>query len=179
MRMAALQLVADSVRHVVEIEYASFTGHVRVKHDLKEKITELVAQITHVAPGNGVRHFVSLLDGVRSDAAEILLAVPGATVVGIPERDHDVQESIDGSHRLNLSNAESENCILAIPVTDTTAFRHPWQCEAAHTLAQATFPAAVLKLSCISTREQLHCSGGAVQKTRELDPTMGSIRGTA
>ena len=27
--------------------------------------------------------------------------------------------------------------------------------------------------------EQLHCSGGAVQKIRELDPTPGSIRGTA
>ena len=142
--MATLELVADSVHDVVEIECALFTAHVRVEDDLKEKIAELVAQITHVAPGNGVRHFVSLLDGVRSDALEVLLAIPRTAMVGIPERDHDVEESIYGSHRLNLSNAESGNCILAIPFIDTLASRAATNtarhCEAAHTIGTNDFP---------------------------------------
>ena len=85
-RMAALELVADAVEHVVEGEMAGFLGHLRMEHDLELEVAKLVGQRVHVVTGDRVGDFVGFLDRVGRDRGEILLAIPFAAVTGSRSR---------------------------------------------------------------------------------------------
>src|SRR5687768_16609904 len=45
---------------------------------------------------DGIRDLVGFLDRVRSDAREILLAIPGATRLWVAKPGHDGDETVDG-----------------------------------------------------------------------------------
>jgi hypothetical protein len=77
-RVAALQLVANALEHVVEREMAGFLGHLRVEHDLELEIAELVGERVHVVAGDRVGDLIGFLDRVGRDRREGLHAVPFA-----------------------------------------------------------------------------------------------------
>ncbi len=87
-RMAAQHLVADAARDVVEIEGAGLLGHAGMKHHLEQQVAELVAQILQIIAGNGVCDFIGFLDRVWRDRREVLIDVPGAAFLWIPEPGH-------------------------------------------------------------------------------------------
>ena len=67
----------------------SLGGHLRMKYDLKQEISELVSEIVDIVPGNSVSHFIGLFDGVRRDRGKTLFEVPWATTVRIAKLPHD------------------------------------------------------------------------------------------
>src|SRR6202011_1086716 len=78
--MASHQLVADRRGHRIEVEMTSLLCDSRMEDHLKQKITEFVPEMRHVAPLDGIGDFVGLLDGVGGDARKCLYAVPRAAV---------------------------------------------------------------------------------------------------
>ena len=80
MRMAPLELVANRSRRRLEIERAALACDLRVKHHLKQQVTELVLEMREILALDGVGHLVGFLDGVGGDAREGLLAVPWAAI---------------------------------------------------------------------------------------------------
>ena len=63
-----------------EIEPLPLRAHLRVKHHLEQQVAEFAFERTRFAARDGFGHFVRLFDGVRRDAREVLLAIPGTTV---------------------------------------------------------------------------------------------------
>src|SRR4051794_19415910 len=92
-RVAAFELVANAVDHVVERKTARFLGHLGVEHDLELKIAELVRERVHVVPRDRVSDLIGFLDGVRRNGREALLAVPFAAADRIAESSHDGDEA--------------------------------------------------------------------------------------
>ena len=81
MRMARGELVGDGVGDAGEVEPATLATHLRVEHHLEQQVAELGLERLRLAARDGLRHFVGFLDGVRRDAREILLAIPGAAAL--------------------------------------------------------------------------------------------------
>jgi hypothetical protein len=92
-RMAGDHLVGQRGGHVVEVEGALLLGHAGVEHDLEEEVAQFLAQRAKIAAGNRVGHLVGFLDRVRRDGREVLLHVPGASGLRIPELGHDRQQT--------------------------------------------------------------------------------------
>ena len=76
-RVAAHQLLAGSRRHVGEVALPALLEQQRQEVDLEQHVAELVQQLRVVTRVRRVGQLVGLLDGVRDDAALVLLAVPG------------------------------------------------------------------------------------------------------
>ena len=91
MRVPAHQLVAYRPGHGLEVEMLRLGGNLCVKHHLKQQIAQLVLQMRHVAAFDGIRDFIGLFDGVRRNAREGLLPIPGATIGGA-QAHHDGQQ---------------------------------------------------------------------------------------
>ncbi|HEY4968292.1 MAG TPA: hypothetical protein VII35_00210 [Steroidobacteraceae bacterium] len=91
MRMAAQQLVAYRAGHCLEIELTRLARHLGMKHHLKQQIAEFVLQVLHVAAFGRVGNLVGLFDGVRRNAREGLLPIPGAASRG-PQTRHDGEQ---------------------------------------------------------------------------------------
>jgi hypothetical protein len=89
------QLFGDRLDDVAEPEKPRFLGHAGVKHDLQQQVTELVAQVVEIPPGDRIRHLVGLLEGVGRDGGEVLLQVPRASGAGRAQRRHDLDEAGD------------------------------------------------------------------------------------
>src|SRR5215467_4137259 len=66
-----------------------------MKDHLQQQITELIAEITHVAPSDRVGDLVGLLDRVGGDGLEVLFEVPRTAAARRPQRGHDDKELID------------------------------------------------------------------------------------
>ncbi len=77
-RVAAHQLVADRVHHVIELERPALAREPGVKNHLEEQIAEFVPERRQVGAFNRIGNLVGFLDRVRCDRAEVLLEVPGA-----------------------------------------------------------------------------------------------------
>jgi hypothetical protein len=60
-RVAALELVADRGRHVLEREMSALFRDPRLEHDLEQHVAELVANACGIAFGHGVRELVRFL----------------------------------------------------------------------------------------------------------------------
>ena len=82
-------LVANPCSHFVEIECTGLSSHLCMKNDLEQQISQFVAQSGHIIPGNRIRDLIRFLNRIRSDAGEVLLAVPGAACFRIPQACHD------------------------------------------------------------------------------------------
>ena len=80
---------------VGEVEAAAFARHLRVEHDLEQKVAELVLELVHVFLLDRIRHLVSFLDGVGGYGLEALFAVPRAAVHRIAQPDHDVEQVLE------------------------------------------------------------------------------------
>ena len=76
-RVAAHQLLARSPRATAaRSPCAALLEQQRQEVDLEQHVAELVEQLRVVTGVRGVGELVGLLDGVRDDAALVLLAVP-------------------------------------------------------------------------------------------------------
>ena len=74
--MPANQLLVQTGDDIGNGEVPRFRGHLRVKEDLEQEISEFLAQIRPVSAFDGVEHFVGLFEGVLADGVEALLAIP-------------------------------------------------------------------------------------------------------
>ncbi len=99
MGMTADQLVANGCGDGIEVEPAALLGEPCLKHNLKQQIAQLIAQVSGIATLDGIRHLVRFFDGVRGNGGKRLLAVPRAAAHGIAQSLHDLQKA---SHRGHL-----------------------------------------------------------------------------
>ena len=95
MRMAGLHLVADRGGDIGKGKVAGFFRHAGVEYDLEQQVAELVFQIGHVSPRNGIRDFVGFFNGVRRNAGKVLCQIPFAAIHGIAQPCHDRQEPVE------------------------------------------------------------------------------------
>src|ERR1700677_4807075 len=131
-RVPAQQLVAYRTGHRLEIEMLRLARDLRMKHHLKQQITELVLEVEHVAAFDGVGDFVSLFDGVRRNAREGLFPVPGAAIRGAQTR-HDLEQLAHPAigvefraHRGGSSRACSmRRSVISIPAVAPQILRSP------------------------------------------------------
>ena len=89
--MAPHQLVGNAACHLLKAEQTRLFSKLRVEHDLEQQIAEFTSKIGPVLAFDGVRHLVGLLDRVRRDRREVLLEVPGAARLPVPETLHDLK----------------------------------------------------------------------------------------
>jgi len=103
--MAAHELVVNRGGDRGEVEPTALLGHAGVKHHLKQQVTELIAQPLALATLDGVGDLVGLLDGVRRDAAEGLLTVPGTAALRIAQARHQREQCAEGAFGLTHRQA--------------------------------------------------------------------------
>ena len=92
--MAPRHLVAYCLDDIVEAKMSCLFGHARVEHDLQQQVAEFVAQPGEVAAIDRIGDFVGFLDRVRNDGLETLRAIPVASVLGMAQGGHDVEEAV-------------------------------------------------------------------------------------
>ena len=102
MGVAAQHLVSDGGGYVVEAEQSSLLSHACVEHDLEKQIAQLILELGHVAPLDGVGDFIGLFDGVGRYGREGLLEVPGAAALGCAQPGHDGEQLFDGAGGLGI-----------------------------------------------------------------------------
>src|SRR6185437_767333 len=93
MRMAAQHLVGDGASDVVEVEEAGLLGHAGMEDDLEQQVAEFILERRRIAALARFGHLIGLLDGVRRDGGEALLAIPRAAMLGIAQPRHDVEQT--------------------------------------------------------------------------------------
>jgi hypothetical protein len=89
MRVSPDHLLGISACHIIEAEATNLLGHAGMKYDLKQEVPEFITKIAHVPTLDRIRNFVSLLNGVRGDAAKVLLDIPRATIFRVTELAHN------------------------------------------------------------------------------------------
>lgn len=101
-RVAPDHLFGDRLCHIIKGKRAHFFGHLGVIDYLQQEVPQLVFQVIHVVACNGVGNLVCFFDCVGGDRFEILLDIPGASVLGIAQTAHDLQKprqpAIFGKH---------------------------------------------------------------------------------
>ena len=101
MRVPAHQLVGDAGERVGDGEVSRLGLELRHEDGLEEEIAELLAERRVVVAVDGLEHLVGLLEHVRLQRVDGLLAVPRAAVRS-PKRGHDVNEARELLHLLKL-----------------------------------------------------------------------------
>ena len=91
MRVPAQHFVDDRRRYGLEVETPGLAGYLRVEYDLQQQVAQFVAQRVEVGPVDRIGHFVGFLDGVRRNAGEVLLQVPGAAGFRVAQRRHNFE----------------------------------------------------------------------------------------
>ncbi len=91
--MAAHHLVGNAAGDLGEGEPAGLFGHPRVIDHLEQQVAKFIRQGDPIAADDRVGHLVRLLDRVGGNAGEALFPVPGAAVVGVAQRGHDVEKA--------------------------------------------------------------------------------------
>lgn len=78
MRMAPDQLLDRAARDGAEVALAALLEQEREEVDLEQDVAQLVLEFRGIARMSGIGELVRLLDGVRDDAALVLLTIPWA-----------------------------------------------------------------------------------------------------
>src|SRR5437879_3849762 len=76
MRVPGYEFPGKPFEHIVSREALSFLRHLRVEKHLQQQVAKFAAQFVPVAIVNSFEDLVSLLERVRLDGIECLLAVP-------------------------------------------------------------------------------------------------------
>jgi hypothetical protein len=92
MRMAPDHLLADRLHHIRKSEAALLLGDLRVVDHLQQQVAQLLAKLLHVLVLDRLCDLVGLLQGVRQDASEGLLLVPGTAILGVAQSCDDGDE---------------------------------------------------------------------------------------
>ncbi len=93
MRMPRDHLVRHGVCHLIKGEKPLLSRHLSVKHRLKQQIAQLAFEFIPGLTLNRIGHLIGLLNGVRRDGGEILLDIPRAAMVRIPQTAHNLQKA--------------------------------------------------------------------------------------
>jgi len=64
-----------------------------MKHHLQQEIAEFVPEVVEIAARDGVRDFISLLDGIGRNGRKILLEVPRAAGARRSQHRHDFEQA--------------------------------------------------------------------------------------
>jgi len=94
MGVAADHLIRDHLAHGIDVEVLFLACNPRHEDNLQKEVAELLTELVRVAGGDGVYHLVGLLEKVRGEGVERLLAIPG-TSPRIAQTIHDFHESIE------------------------------------------------------------------------------------
>src|SRR5881396_2619225 len=94
MWVAPDQLFHDPLRHDCKIEGASFPRQLAMENNLEQQVAQFLGHLVVVRSFDGVQQFVHFLDGVITERAMILFAVP-RTAGRRTEPGHDGQEFVD------------------------------------------------------------------------------------
>ena len=81
-RVPADHLLADALHHVVNRERTFFAADLRMEHHLQKHIAQLFAHMCLVAFHRGIDKLARFFDQVRQQRMRVLLAIPGAAVLG-------------------------------------------------------------------------------------------------
>ena len=95
MRMAADELLGESVRHLVEIKGSGLAGDLGVQHGLQQDVAEFIANLRGIAATDGLGHLVGLLNDMRDQRLMRLLHVP-RTAAGRAQAMNDVAQAGEG-----------------------------------------------------------------------------------
>ena len=98
-RVAAVHLLADAARDVVEGELARLLGDDRVEVDLQQKVAELLAEVVGVAGVDRLDRLGGLLLEVARERAMGLLPLPGAVATQPPHVGEEVEQRLALGHR--------------------------------------------------------------------------------
>lgn len=93
MWMASNKLFGDTASNIVEVELALVLRDARLKDDLEQHVTKLLADRCRGAGGDRVEHLVSLLQQIGAERLEGLLPIPGTTI-GATQPVHDAAKTI-------------------------------------------------------------------------------------
>ena len=97
-RVATLEFVTDGGTNIIEIKAPFFLGYLCVKHDLKQQIAQLTAQIVKILTGNRVKHFVGFFKGVRGERGESLFVIPRTAGFRVAQALHDAKQAVNLGH---------------------------------------------------------------------------------
>ena len=116
--MAAAELLVDPAQDVGDGEEAGLVRHLGVKDDLEGEITELLFQLDRIVLVDGLQDLVGLLQQVRLDAVERLLAVPERLPLRVDDR------VLKSCHQL-FKTAVIRWVMMSGSPTPSTRFRMP------------------------------------------------------
>src|SRR5262249_15429373 len=100
-RVPADEFLGDRLHYVAEIEDALFLRHSCVENDLKQKVAELLFEISKIAAGNSVGDFIGFFQRVGRDGGKILRQIPWAAGFGGAQRRHDVEKALNFTRRVH------------------------------------------------------------------------------
>ncbi len=72
---------------------AGFLGHAGVEDHLEQQVSQFIPQILQVAALNGIGDLIGFFDRVGRYGAEVLLDIPGAAGLRVPEASHDREKA--------------------------------------------------------------------------------------
>jgi hypothetical protein len=75
-----------------KIEPAGLTGHPGMEDHLKQQIAQFVPKTGLVVPFDRINDLAGFLQRVGGNTAEVLLPVPGAALIRVPQASHDIEQ---------------------------------------------------------------------------------------
>lgn len=86
MRMPAFKLIADGGADIIEIKTAFFLRHLGIKHNLKQQVAKLSAQVVEVFTRNRIQYFIGFFESVRAIVANVCSLSHGQPFSGSRKR---------------------------------------------------------------------------------------------
>ena len=128
MRMAANQLLRNSIEGIIDAKFSVFRRHFGEEDGLQHEIAEFFSQARPILLIDGVENLVGLLEKIRFNGVEVLLAIPGAAAGGA-QASHDGDQSLEAfascgwmlrhAYELGLAHANGGNLRIAGQVAAT------------------------------------------------------------
>ncbi|MNN75495.1 hypothetical protein D3C81_1918020 [compost metagenome] len=97
MRMAIDQLLVELLNNIISCKSAQFLFHLRMKHNLQQKIPKLFPHMIRIIIINRLKHLVGFLDQIFADRLMGLLPVP-RTSIRTAKNCHNLVEALKAAY---------------------------------------------------------------------------------